>query len=106
MHGIDKAVGNLIEEIMVSDIYREYDIQRNKVNEQPELKAKIDEFRTRNFELQTSDDTALEQIDQFEREYSDFRENPLVSDFLAAEVAFCRMIQEINESITQAIHFE
>lgn len=106
MHGVNKALENLIAEIMLSDIYKEYDTQRNKVNEQPELKEKIDEFRTRNYELQTSDDTALEQIDQFEREYSDFRENPLVSDFLAAELAFCRMIQDINESITQAIHFE
>lgn len=76
------------------------------VKEQPELKRQIDDFRTRNFELQTSKDTNFDKIDQFTRENEAFRENPLVSDFLAAELAFCRMMQEIGLYVTDQMRFE
>lgn len=62
--------------------------------------------RTRNFELQTSKDTNFDKIDQFTRENEAFRENPLVSDFLAAELAFCRMMQEIGLYVTDQMKFE
>ena len=77
-----------------------------RVKEQPELKRQIDDFRTRNFELQTSKDTNFDKIDQFTRENEAFRENPLVSDFLAAELAFCRMMQEIDVKLAEAMDFE
>ena len=106
MSKIDSAVEAFIAAIMDTDEYREYDTQRKRVKEFPELKAQIDEYRARNFLLQTSEETAFETIDQFEKEFEDFRENPLVSDFLAGELVFCRMIQSINNRITEAIHFE
>ena len=45
-------------------------------------------------------------LDQFTRENEAFRENPLVSDFLAAELAFCRMMQEIGLYVTDQMKFE
>ena len=106
MSKLDSTVEQLIEAILDSEIYREYDAQRNRVNQYPELKAQIDEFRKRNFLLQKSADNAFEKIEQFEKEYEDFRENPMVSEFLAAELAFCRMMQDINFRVTEAVHFE
>ena len=69
-----------------------------------ELKKQIDEFRRRNFQLQneTDSDRLFDEIDRFEREYEEFRQNPLVSSFLAAELAFCRQYQEIQEVISEA----
>lgn len=106
MDGVDEAVRRLIDEILLSDIYREYDAQRKKVNQFPELKAQIDEYRSRYFEVQRSGSNVLEKIDEFEREYSALREDPLVIGFLKAELAFCRMIQDINSRIVDATHFE
>ncbi len=106
MSKIDNALEHLIETILESEEYREYDAQRDKVNQFPELKAKLDEFRRLNFELQTSDDYTIEKIDQFEMQYAEFRENELVSAFLAAELAFCRMMQDINLRLTAAMDFE
>lgn len=103
---IDLALQQLIASILSSEVYHEYDVQRGKVKQYPDLKAQIDEFRNRNYELQTNENTAIEQIDQFEQEYAEFRENPLVSDFLAAELAFCRMMQDIELRLTEAMHFE
>lgn len=51
-------------------------------------------------------DTNFDKIDQFTRENEAFRENPLVSDFLAAELAFCRMMQEIGLYVTDQMRFE
>ena len=105
-NGVNDAVRRLIDEIMLSDVYREYDTQRKKVNLYPELKEQIDDFRMCNYEFQRDEDGALEKIEEFERKYEKFRENPLVSDFLAAELAFCRMIQDINTQIAESMHFE
>ena len=42
----------------------------------------------------------------FEKEYENFRQQPLVADFLAAELALCRMMQDIFGDITEALDFE
>ena len=56
--------------------------------------------------MQEPSEDLLDRVDAFEREYEEFRENPLVDDFLKAEVEFCRMIQEINTQIMEAVEFE
>lgn len=103
---VNEAVKQLVGAIQNTDAYLEYQRQLARVKEQPELKRQIDDFRTRNFELQTSKDTNFDKIDQFTRENEAFRENPLVSDFLAAELAFCRMMQEIGLYVTDQMRFE
>lgn len=103
---LDEAVGKLTEIILNSEAYLEYRRQVEIVNQYPELKEKINEFRRRNFELQQRPDYAFDKMEQFEREYRGFRENPIVTDFLAAELAFCRMMQEINLKIVDGIEFE
>ena len=103
---VNQAVEQMVQAIRNTDAYLEYQKQLARVKEQSELKRQIDEFRTRNFELQTSKDTNFDKLDQFTRENDAFRENPLVSDFLAAELAFCRMMQEIGLYVTEQRHFE
>ena len=80
--------------------------QRERVKQYPDLKKQIDEFRRRNFEMQNSEDLVFEKIEFFEKEYEDFRDNPLVADFLEAELAFCRMMQRHYGEVMRAIDFE
>lgn len=103
---VNQAVEQMVQAIRNTDAYMEYRRQLGRIKEQPELKKQIDDFRTRNFELQTSKDTNFDKIDQFTRENEAFRENPLVSDFLAAELAFCSMMQEIGLYVTDQMKFE
>lgn len=103
---IQNSLQQLTADILESDIYQEYQKQLALVKQQPELKERIDEFRTRNLALQTGEGTTFEQLDSFEREYAGFRENPLVGDFLAAELALCRMLQRVNRVLVEAIDFE
>ena len=106
MNELDRAVSAYIMAIKSTETYQNYVRERDKVRQYPELKAQIDDFRKRNYELQTSADTDFQKIDQFDRDYEDFRENPLVDDFLAAELAFCRMMQKANLQVIGAIEFE
>ena len=103
---VNQAVEQMVQAIRNTDAYMEYRRQLGRIKEQPELKKQIDDFRTRNFELQTSKDTNFDKIDQFTRENEAFHENPLVSDFLAEELAFCRMMQEIGLYVTDQMKFE
>lgn len=106
MYELDGAVSAYITAIKNTETYQNYARERDKVRQYPELKAQIDDFRKRNYELQASADTDFHKIDRFERDYEDFRENPLVDDFLEAELAFCRMIQRANMQVTEAIDFD
>ena len=106
MNELDRAVLTYIMAIKNTEIYQNYARERDRVRQYPELKAQLDDFRRRNYELQISADTDFHKIDQFERDYEDFRENPIVDEFLAAELAFCRMIQKANMQITEAIDFD
>lgn len=94
--------------IQESDTYKEYLFQREKLKKQPELYDKVNEFRQKNFELQNELDSEdlFDRMEVFEQEYAKFRENPMVEAFLRAELAFCRMMQDINVLLTAEIDFE
>ncbi len=51
---VNQAVEQMVQAIRNTDAYMEYRRQLGRIKEQPELKKQIDDFRTRNFELQTS----------------------------------------------------
>ena len=98
----------LAQAIRDSEIYREYRRQSERVDNAGNMREKIDEYRIRNFELQNSAYTEdlLDKMEAFEREYEKFREDPLVEEFLDAELAFCRMMQEIDVKLAEAVDFE
>ena len=105
---IEQATEEFVSAIKQTEEYREYEIQKEKINRYPALKEQIYEYRKKNYELQLlgDSDELFEKIDAFQREYESFREDPLVSDFLAAELAFCRMMQVINIKIIEGVDFE
>lgn len=108
MSRVDMAVKELIGAILASPEYREFDEQLSVMKNYPELKSQIDAFRQENFALQrsTEPDELLDKVDEFSKRYEEFRKNPMVESFLSAELDFCRMIQEINQKIMEAVNFE
>lgn len=108
MQVLEKTLETLIEEIKNTDIYKRYKMQKSVIERYPALVERIDEFRRRSYEIQNSEsqEEMFEVMDRFEREYEQFREDPLVNDFLEAELAYCRMMQDIHLKITEAVEFE
>lgn len=105
---IEEATKKFAAYIQETDTYKEYRYQRERIKKQPALYDKVNEFRQRNFDLQNESDSEdlFDRMEEFEREYAKFRENPMVEDFLRAELAFCRMMQDINVLLTAEIDFE
>ena len=105
---IEEATKKFAAYIQESDTYKEYYYQRERLKKQPGLYDKVNEFRQKNFEIQNESDSEdlFDKMEAFDREYAKFRENPMVDAFLRAELAFCRMMQDINTLLTAEIDFE
>lgn len=105
---LECATLNYVKAIKDTDIYKKYCEQLERLKRYPEQYQRVNEFRQKNFEIQntTQKDELFDKMDEFEREYEKFREDPVVDDFLRAELAFCRMMQEVNLYITEAVEFE
>ena len=101
------ALGQLVTEMKNSDEYIRFKKAEAKVAEFSGLQQRIDEFRSTWYALQSSGSPQLfEQIDRVEERYADLRENPYVQEFLAAELALCRMFQRVNWTIMQNLDFD
>lgn len=107
-HHMESAAGKFVKAVKDTDAYKGYCYQLEKIKKSPELFEKVNEFRQRNYEIQntTQVNDLFDKMDAFEKEYEKFRENPIVNDFLQAELAFCRLMQEINIMITEGLDFE
>lgn len=96
------------DQIMTSDTYKDYLYQREKIKKQPALYERVIEFRQWNFDLQNAPESEdlFERLEAFEEEYERFRENPIVDDFLSAELAVCRMMQDIYGVLAERLDFD
>ena len=106
MNNLDKATDAFVAVLLETEEYQNYARELARVKQYPELKAQIDDFRRRNYEMQWNGNMDFAGIDRFEAEYQAIRENSLVAEFLAAELDFCKMMQEVNLRITAAFAFE
>ena len=78
------------------------------MHNQPQLEQQIHAFRHKNYLLQNSDGNVdlYDATDKMEQEYREFRKNPLVAEYLAAENAFCRVVQKVNWTLIEELDFE
>lgn len=105
---MEEALKNLVDVIKASEEYRRYQSIRTRVHNLPELEQQIHDFRHRNYLLQNSQGEAdlYDETDRMEQEYRTFRKNPIVKEYLSAENAFCRVVQQINWTLIEELDFE
>ena len=91
-----------------SDVYKNYQYCKDKLRQKPEKLQQLMEFRKKNYLLQNSQGTVdlYEETDLMENEYREFRKNPMVSEYLAAENALCKIVQQINWTLIEGLEFE
>lgn len=105
MNTIKDKVDELIAAIQESPEYQNFQEAELQVKSIPGLEEKIKEFCWKNYELQNSGAEDLyDKMEEFERQYREFRKNPVVSQYLERELRICRMLQEINARITNAVN--
>lgn len=100
-----EAYAELIRE---TPAYQKYAERRDQLKADPELYQKVLEFRHENFQIQseTPEDQMMDRLEEFERKYESLRANPAVDRFLSAELAFCRMMQEVSVQVMECLDFE
>lgn len=108
MNQVDACLDKLIAAVLESDEYQCYQEIREKIKLEPEKERAIHQFRKRNFMLQRSKDNIdlFDEIDRLEQEFSKFRQEPLVEDYLSAELALCRLVQRINRKLMEQVEFD
>lgn len=89
----------------------EYLLYRQKLKElqaQPELYAQVNSLRKNNFQRQNGGGGRMtyDEYSAFVAESKRLRSNPLVNEFLDAEVSLGRLLQDIKRIIVSEIEFD
>lgn len=105
---LEESLDGLIQSIRESREYVRYQKIRAKVKQMPELEQRIHAFRKKNYEVQNfaNELDLYERMDGLEQEGTEFRKDPVVNEYLDAELAFCRLFQKINWEIVRNIDFD
>ncbi len=97
----------LKQTILASEEYHKYDMYRRLLNETPELKEKVNEFREANMLMQLGGPFKdREKAHQMGVEYTDILTNSVVREFLNAELILCKMLQQINVMLISELELE
>lgn len=105
MDAINRNIHVLLSVIKRSEVYKEYKKQEMILDKDPELKARVDQFRARNFQMQndSNKEDMFALAEQLSRESAELRKIPEVNAYLDAELALCKMMQKICRSLTEGI---
>jgi cell fate (sporulation/competence/biofilm development) regulator YlbF (YheA/YmcA/DUF963 family) len=108
MGKVDECTTELIQAIQESEEYQQFVALREKLKSEPELRKEINHFRLHVFETQNTGQP-LDMYDEQERlckDYEEFRKNPLVSEFLQAELRVCRMMQKVTARVLNSVDLD
>ncbi len=97
----------LKQKIFESDEYQRYNLYKRELEEYPELKRQIQEFRRKNFEFQL--DNSQDKVSRAYKlleEYREVLENSITSAYLNSELALCRQLQHVYKILLEDIDLE
>ena len=106
MNQVQEATETLIAAIKESEEYNRYQRAKQELRGYPLLKQQADEFRKKNYDMQNSRMDIFEEADKLQREYAEVINHPVVREYLTAENAFCRIVQQINWQLIENLDFE
>ena len=102
-----KATQRFLMELQESTAFRDYKYQKERIKKIPGLMERINDFRMKRFEFQRYEGEDLfEKIDEFQREYQTFKEEPIVREYLAAELEICRLVQQIYGAVDELVDID
>lgn len=108
MDEITRCTGLLLQAIRESEAYLAFQHAAGKLKETPELKKRIDEFRRNSYQLQNSrnSEELYDEVIVQEREFQELSKDPVVHEYLTAELRLCRIIQRCTTEIATVIDLE
>lgn len=108
MNRVDEGVGLLAEALKESSEYQKYQEMRAKIHQDSEKERQVNEFRKKVYLLPNSREQMdlFTEMERLQEESAPLLAQPDVSEYLAAELALCRMVQHINYRLMQEIDFD
>ncbi len=106
MEQVQELTEKLTAAISQSAEYIRYQNARQKLAQYPILKKRADEFRKKNYDIQTSDADIFVEADGLRQEYAYITQNDIVWEYLEAENAFCRVLQRVNWQLMEQLEFD
>ncbi|MBU5479701.1 YlbF family regulator [Blautia sp. MSJ-19] len=104
MDTVNRNIHLLLNSIQKSEVYKTFKKQEALLEKNPELAERVLRFRADNFRLQNEErGNLLQDAEQLARESAELRRNPEVNAYLDAELALCRMMQQICRTLTEGI---
>ena len=98
----------LINTIKGTSIYTEYQSALEDLQRYPELKARADAFRAENYLAYHAlkEPISFADFDSLEDKRTELIKYPQIDRYLQAEVALCRVLQEVQNRLVAAISFD
>lgn len=108
MSFIDTCTDMLISAIQNGSVYRQYCVALEEVKKIPGLKERVDEYRRLNYIVQNQNNEIElhEAIDDLDAKMQELCKISEVNQFLEAELALCRQLQNISTAIHQGINLD
>lgn len=106
MSSIEEQTRNLIEAIRLSHEYQHFHRMYEEAKKDTRLLKELNEYRRKSFRIQLESETCLEDGIALKEEFKDLVSIPMAREFLNAEVRFCKMIREMNDSITEGLNLD
>ncbi|MCD8011680.1 MAG: YlbF family regulator [Lachnospiraceae bacterium] len=108
MDKIEECTKALTRSIQETEEYQSFQRLRKVADQDPELHQKLNEFRRRVYDVQTSGETLdfYSEQERLGRDAAEFRKNELVDEYLKTELHICRIIQKVAFQVAEAIDLD
>ena len=103
--GVLDSIGVLIESVKATKDYRDYDMCRNKVLGNQELKDKILRAKEVRKQIERLPESELngDYADRLEDEYEELTEDTDVHVYMQAELRICGILQQILSEVVKSV---
>ena len=105
--GVKRCVDELLRCLHSCSEYRAFEQARHKLDEDPRKRKRTDEFRRKNFLLQNSEESGSQEAqEQMFLERSELRKDPVIDEYLKAELSVCRLLRQISLRLMDSVDLD
>lgn len=103
----DKETKEFVAALKQSHIYLEYLSAKKEAIKDENLWNRITEYRRNRFDMASilNGREIYDRIESFEKDYEDLYESEIARNYLDAELALCRLLQDISLSLVADLDF-
>lgn len=108
MGEINESIERLLAAIKTSEEYLEYRKQEELITANPELWERVNMLRANNFRMQNdkSNEDLIERAERLGEEFAELRKIPEVNAYLDAELALCKVLQNVCRTLIEGIEIQ